>query len=111
MQHTKDLGEERKRAAESRWRWYSGELLKCFRDERFSVRVEKEVEKNPRGFVLYIDACQHTLARSRGLDSSPYGARSDSWGFLTSCLTKIHPPTSLPGPKIAICRRVRRKGT
>jgi len=89
--------------------WFPGELPKCFRDERFSACGEKRV-RDPRGFGLYIDNVSarrprpRPRARQAGIPCC--GARKDSW-FLTSCLTKIHPPMSLPGPKMAIKRGVR----
>jgi len=78
---TEDLGELKTRSGESKW--YPGELLKCFRDERFSACGEKRM-KDPRGFTLYIDTCQHACSRLLGHKARipSYGARSDSWGFL-----------------------------
>jgi len=40
--------------------------------------------KDPRGFTLYIDTCQHACSRLLGHKARipSYGARSDSWGFL-----------------------------
>lgn len=63
------------RSGESKW--YPGELLKCFRDERFSARGEKRM-RDPRGFTLYIDTCQHARSRLLGHKARipTYGARA-----------------------------------
>lgn len=65
MQHTEDLGEARNARRRESVEIVLGGTTKVFSWRKiFGARKRKEDEKNPRGFVLYIDACQHKLARA-----------------------------------------------